>query len=61
MQAVTAELRRLRRKIPLLFGGESFENCLFRSLYLKTGSYTDAKRLYKSFLARNELVASISA
>ena len=32
----------------------------FDSLILKPGSYTDARRLCKSFLARNELVASPS-
>src|SRR5271165_2870061 len=38
-----------------------FKNSLFRFLYSKTGSQTDAERLFKSFLARNELVASVFA
>ena len=38
-----------------------FKNSLFRFLYFKTGSQTDAERLFKSFLARNELVASVFA
>jgi hypothetical protein len=42
----------------LLFGEKSFKTVCFDSFYFETGSYTEAQRLFKSFLARNELVAS---
>jgi hypothetical protein len=53
--------RRLRRKIPLLFGEESLKTVCFDSFILKQALKTDAERLFKSFLARNELVASVFA
>jgi len=51
---------RLRRKIPLplLFGGKSLKTVCFDSFIFKTCSSTDAQRLFKSFLTRNELVDS---
>jgi hypothetical protein len=52
-----SRILRLRRKIPLLSEEKELKNSLFRFTYLKTGSYTGAQRLFKSFLARNELVA----
>jgi hypothetical protein len=35
------------------------ENSAARFIRFRTGSYADAQRLFKSFLARNELVASV--
>jgi hypothetical protein len=52
-----SRILRLRRKIPLLSEEKELKNSLFRFTYLKTGSHTGAQRLFKSFLARNELVA----
>jgi hypothetical protein len=60
MQALAAALR-LRRKIPLLFGEERLKTVCLDSFIFKTGSPTDAQRLLKSFLARNDLVASAFA
>jgi hypothetical protein len=60
MQAVAAELSGSAGKFRC-FWREEFKNSLFRFIYSKTGSQTDAQRLFKSFLARNELVASASA
>jgi hypothetical protein len=53
---------RLRRKIPLLFGDESLKTLCFGSfIFLKQALKPDAVRLFKSFLARNEVVASAIA
>jgi hypothetical protein len=52
-----SRILRLRRKIPLLSEAKELKSSLFRFTYLKTGSYAGAQRLFKSFLARNELVA----
>jgi len=49
---------RLRRTIPLLFGEKSLKTVCFDSFIFKTCSSTDAQRLFKSFLTRNELVDS---
>jgi hypothetical protein len=58
MQAVAAELSGYAGKIPLLFGREEFQTACFDSLIFERGSWTDVERLFKSFLARNELIAS---
>jgi hypothetical protein len=47
-----------RRGNSAAFWKGEFKNSLFWFIYFKTDSWTDAQRLFKSFLARNELVAS---
>jgi hypothetical protein len=49
---------RLRRKIPLLFGEESLKTISFDAPIYKKALKQNAQRLIKSFLARNELIAS---
>ena len=45
----------------IAFGEESLKTVCFDSFILKQALKTDAERLFKSFLARNELVASVLA
>jgi len=52
---------RLRRKIPLLFGEKNLTTVCFDSFILKQALKQTRKRLFKSLLARNELVASAFA
>jgi len=61
MQAVAAELSPATPENSAAFWREEFKNSLFRFTYFKTGSSTDAQRQFKSFRARNELVASALA
>jgi hypothetical protein len=58
MQAVAAELSGYAGKFRC-FWREECKNSLLRFLCFKTGSQTDAQPLFESFLARNELVASV--
>jgi hypothetical protein len=60
MQAVAAELSGYAGKFRC-FLERRVSNSLFRFTYFKTGSQPDAQRLVKSFLTRNELVASTFA
>jgi hypothetical protein len=60
MQAVSAEFSGYAGKFRC-FLERRVSNSLFRFVYFKTGFYADAKRLLKSFLDRNELVASAFA
>jgi len=62
MQALAAESFGLRRKIPLLFWREkSLKQFVSIHLFLNKLLNRRAQRLFKSFLARNELVASAFA
>jgi hypothetical protein len=60
MQAQAAEssgYARLRRTIPLLFGKKNLKTGCFESLNVKQALEQTNQRLFKSFLARNMLVA----
>jgi hypothetical protein len=56
-----SRILRLRRTILLLLEEKSLKAACFESLIVKQGSWTDAQRLFRSFLARNQLVDSPSA
>jgi hypothetical protein len=58
MQAVAAEFSGYAEKFHCCFGEKSFNSFVPILAVSKRGSYTDAQRLFKSFLARNELVAA---
>jgi hypothetical protein len=57
MQAVAAELSGYAGKFRCLFQRRA-SNSLFDSFILENCSWTDAQRLSKSLLTRNELVGS---
>ncbi len=60
MQAVAAELSSYAGKFRCFWRG-GFKNSLFRYIYLNQALRQRRKPLSKSFLARNELVASAFA
>jgi hypothetical protein len=57
MQAVAAEFSGYAEKF-YCYWEEEFKTLCFESLIFETCSSTDAQRLLKSFLTRNELVDS---
>ena len=64
MQAQAAEFSgyaRLRRTILLLFGRKNSKTLCLDSFILKRALKQTRRRLFKSFLARSELVGSPSA
>jgi hypothetical protein len=64
MQAMAAEssgYARLRRTIPLLFGKKNCKTVCLNSFTLNPVLEQARQRLFKNFLARNELVASAFA
>jgi hypothetical protein len=61
MQAVAAEFPGYAGLFCGFFGEKSSKTACFDSFILKQALKSDAQRLFKSLLARNELVASASA